>query len=228
MVFGLMRRKIVASWRNVRLEAVDVSGFYWLDREQLAFYQDQFGALGFEVLGDYAPSGVKGAQGFTRVLGHRDQSAHLSLYVSKANFRAAPPLRCSINSWLEGNWVVAAGDREADPILSQLALPRVIALRDCDAAPAALWAQFLEVRAQLMREKQLGLDRDTSIEAFLRLGDQLMAERSELLERLSPFQFAVKRRALMRAPGPRRFLTTGQWTPQTPPLEGIPTSGLNA
>ena len=211
-----MLQRMAQSWRNVSYEPAELEDYPWVDRERLEFYQREFAALGFEVLGDLSPRSEAGAEGFMRLMGHEKECAHVSLHASKIPLQAAQPLKCALTFSLIDGWTVAATDRERDAILSQLRLPKAVAINDCEATPAQLWRQTLKLRDQLMREKQLQSHGDSSAACWLEGVQRLNRERAALVEQKNPYQFALGRRALMRQAPPRRGLWLGQWTPQTP------------
>lgn len=208
-------RQMAANWQNASFDPVLLNNFPWVDRERLEFYQREFAVLGFEPRGDFSPRPpANGVTGFMRLMGHETEKAHVSLHTTKPALSAPVPLRCAINCALSDGWLMASTDREADPILSQLRLPRAVSLRDCDASPADLWHETLKIRAQLMQEKNLQLSGTASAEAFMAFTAQSCRERAELALRQNPLQFAIHRRTLMRKKPPRRELWTGEWTPQ--------------
>lgn len=210
-------RQMATNWQNVSYEAVLLSNFPWVDQARLEFYERAFAGLGFVPRGDFSPRPhPRGAIGFMRLMGHETARAHVSLHVTKPALSSPAPLRCAINCALSEGWMVASTDREADPILAQLRLPRAVSLRDGAAAPAALWHETLKIRAQLMQEKNLQPWGSASAEDFIASSKRLLTARAELVLRQNPLQFAIRRRALIRQKPPSREIWTGEWTPQTP------------
>lgn len=222
-----LMKRMAKEWRELSFEAVELANYDWVDRDALADYERVFAGLGFRTLADLPPGQSGNVEGFCRLMGHEAERATVSLMVTKILLRPPEPWLCALNCQLSDDWVVGATDSEANPILMQLRLPRVVALRDCGAAPAELWRQTLLVREQLMEEKSLQLAGEASVAGFVAMSQRLNRERADLVEQIMPVQFAVRRRVLMRTPPPRRALWTGQWTPQTPPLDGLATEGLN-
>ena len=214
LVIRPLLRQMAADWCNVSFEPVLLKDFDWVDKARLDFYQRDFEALGFEPRGDFSPQPpAHGSIGFMRLMGHTSEPAFISLHVVKPALTAPQPLRCVIICPLSEGWVVAGTDREADAILSQLRLPRAVSLRDCDALPAHLWREVMDVSAQLMREKSLHPVGTSNVEDFEACTTQSNKERAALVLKQNPVLFAIRRRILMRAKPSRRELWAGEWTP---------------
>lgn len=218
LLISPMMQRMAADWRNTAsFEAARLEEFPWVERERLAFYEQEFKALGFEPCGDWTlKSSFSGLSGFMRLMGHATEKAHASLHTTKPAASAPTPLRCAINAPLSEGWVMVGTDREADSILYQLRPSRAVALRDCDAHPVVLWRETLQIRAQLMEELNLHPVGTGSAEDFMALSGRMNAERADLVLKQNPLRFAIKRRALMRDKPPRRALWTGEWKPKKP------------
>ncbi len=222
-----LMKRMAKGWRELSFESVELADYDWVDRQALGYYERAFASLGFRTLDDLSSGQSGNVEGFMRLMGHEAERVTVSLMVTKILLRSPQPFACALNSPLSQGWVMGATDGEANPILTQLRLPRAVALRDCDAAPAELWRQTLLVREQLMQEKSLQPVGEASVSGFVAMSQCLNRERAELVAQITPVQFAVRRRVLMRTPPPRRALWTGEWTPQTPPLDGLVTEGLS-
>jgi hypothetical protein len=215
-----LRRRMIPLWRNAACESVALSEFPWVDRARLEFYEQSFSVLGFEPRGDLSPrQHMNGVTGFMRLMGHNAERAVVSLLTVKPSTSAPTPLRCAIMCPLSDRWSVTATDLEADAILSQLALPRAVGLRNCDAAPDQLWRETLRVRDQLVLDKGLRLVGDGSLKDFTDFTFRSNNERADLLMRMNPVWFAIRRRMLMRNSPPRRKLWTGEWKCKVPILD---------
>lgn len=146
---------------------VDAASVEGLNLKKLQEYSASLEQLGFTRLLDYRlrRGGNPELRGFERVFVHATQHCFAAIMAAGA-LRPDQPLNVAVNSYMESGWRLGTSNIPAGPADYYLRQPRILRMRYPDDSTERLFSRHLERRAEILRDLEIRVLADTSIEFY--------------------------------------------------------------
>lgn len=200
-LFGLKRRLLRSVATTMSFPPAIPEQFPQLDRPRLDAFSRELEALGFEKLLDAAPvaDSPTHAPTFCRIYAQRRHGCYGVILQPFPAVGGPIELRCMLNAWLDDGWSLGVASGKPLPAAALVRRPRSIGAHFPEASAPELLHRLLRFREQVCRDLGLRAHTDTSLENYIKL----------TLESLAEIRAALQKRNIAASLGQYYSRTTG-------------------